>query len=146
MRRTVKVEFSPRPRRPITTPEKIWMRSLSPSTTLVWTRTESPTSNLGESFRNCSDSILSNNAWLINSQFLAFTFRLQQIRPALRRAQSRLLSTPLRDFGVISRKQHVGHRHAAEFRRTRIVRIFQQTVAERFIRRALLVAQNSGQQ
>src|SRR5205085_8153094 len=42
------------------------IRSLSPSTTLVWTRTESPTLNRAESFRNCSDSILSNNAWLIN--------------------------------------------------------------------------------
>ena len=34
---------APEPRRAITTPEKIWMRSLSPSRTFVWTRTPSPT-------------------------------------------------------------------------------------------------------
>ena len=38
---------------------------LSPSTTLVWTLTESPTLNFALSLRNCADSILSCNAWFI---------------------------------------------------------------------------------
>src|SRR5260370_10153559 len=66
MRRTVNISFKPRPRRPMTTPEKLWIRSLSPSTTLVCTRTLSPTPKFAEeSLRNCSDSILSSNAWFI---------------------------------------------------------------------------------
>src|SRR4051812_37219587 len=59
MRRTVKVSFRPRPLRPITIPAKIWIRSLSPSTTRVWTRTPSPTLNLVRSVLNCSFSIAS---------------------------------------------------------------------------------------
>src|SRR6266436_8935827 len=43
------------------------MRSLSPSTTLVWTRTVSPTANSILFLRRCSDSILSSSAWFINS-------------------------------------------------------------------------------
>src|SRR5580693_3326975 len=68
MRRTLNVSLMPVPRLPMTTPEKIWMRSLSPSTTLVCTRTVSPTLNLASSLRNCSDSIFFNNAWFINFQ------------------------------------------------------------------------------
>ncbi len=37
----------------------------SPSTTLVCTRTVSPTAKSAASLRNCSDSILSSNAWFI---------------------------------------------------------------------------------
>src|SRR2546430_8118564 len=59
MRRTVKVSFIPRPLRPITMPAKIWIRSLSPSTTRVWTRTPSPILNLVASVLNCSFSIAS---------------------------------------------------------------------------------------
>src|SRR6266487_6544534 len=59
MRRTVKVSLSPRPFRPITMPAKIWIRSLSPSTTRVCTRTLSPTENALASFFCCSFSIVS---------------------------------------------------------------------------------------
>src|ERR1700743_2342736 len=109
MRRTVTVEFNPCPRRPMTTPEKIWIRSLSPSTTFVWTLTESPTPKSTGFLRYCSDSILSSNAWFINSAkhygvvehwsdgerirthysntpSLRFLL-IHQIRPAFRRAQ-----------------------------------------------------------
>src|SRR5579863_3720600 len=127
MRRTVKVAFNPCPRRPMTTPEKIWMRSLSPSTTLVWTLTESPTPNSSGFFRYCSDSILSSNAWFINS---LFRFLFHQVRPALFCPLFRLLNAPFRDFRVVAREQHLGHFHAAKFRRPRIVRILQQPVAE----------------
>src|SRR2546423_15513242 len=42
------------------------MRSLSPYTTFVGPRTVSPTLKLTGYVRNCSDSILSRNAWVIN--------------------------------------------------------------------------------
>src|SRR6516225_10072426 len=45
--RTVKVSRDPPPRRAITTPANIWMRSFSPSRTLTWTRIESPGANGG---------------------------------------------------------------------------------------------------
>src|ERR1700761_2643163 len=142
MRRTVNVSFNPCPRRPMTTPEKTWMRSLSPSTTLVWTFTESPTPNATGFLRYCSDSILSSNAWFINSSFgavMAAQFFLHQIRPAFRRAQLRLFGAPFGDLGVIAREQHIRHFHPAKLRRPRVMRIFQQVVAERFIQRTLVV-------
>src|SRR5690348_10375704 len=56
MRRTVKARRSPSPRRRMTSPSKIWMRSRVPSTTFRWTRTESPGSISGRSSRNCASS------------------------------------------------------------------------------------------
>src|SRR3954463_2896956 len=66
MRRTVKVSFKPRPLRPMTIPAKIWIRSLSPSTTRVCTRTPSPILNLAESVLNCSFSIASIILFIMN--------------------------------------------------------------------------------
>src|ERR1051325_819972 len=160
MRRTVNVSFKPRPRRPITTPEKIWMRSLSPSTTLVWTRTESPTLKSVLSLRNCSPSILSSNAWFIN-QFSVSSFQFsvpehlklktspaaEQIRPSFLRALPRLFHPPLRNLRVVAGDQHVGNFHSAKFRRTRPLRIFESDAgAEGFLLRTLVVAQHAGQQ
>src|SRR5581483_3588258 len=142
MRRTVKVEFIPRPRRPMTTPEKIWMRSLSPSTTFVCTRTESPTPKSTGCLRNCSDSILSNNAWFIKSRF----HLLQQIRPPFLRPPPRLFRAPPGDLGMVAREQHFRHLPAPELRRPRIMRILQQFAAERFVLRTAIVAQHTGQQ
>ena len=65
MRRTVKRSLVPRPRRPITIPEKTWIRSLSPSTTRVWTRTVSPTENSSGSLRWSAASIFLNSSWFI---------------------------------------------------------------------------------
>src|SRR5437870_5989099 len=59
MRRTVNISFNPRPLRPITIPLKIWIRSLSPSTTRVCTWTLSPTANFVPSAFCCSFSIAS---------------------------------------------------------------------------------------
>src|SRR5207247_2744214 len=110
MRRTVNVAFNPRPRLPITTPANTWMRSLSPSTTLVWTRTESPTLKFAGSLRNCSDSILSNIAWFINSFFFVLRglLLLQQIRSSVLGPQFRLLGAPAGDFGMVAGEQHLG--------------------------------------
>src|SRR5580704_19143519 len=101
MRRTVKVSLRPPPRLPMTTPAKIWMRSLSPSTTLVCTFTESPTANFASSLRNCFDSIFFNNAWFITLNFL-----FQQIRSLFFRPQFCLLQPPFFDLGVVAVHQH----------------------------------------
>src|SRR5580658_3443758 len=144
MRRTVNVEFNPCPRRPMTTPEKIWMRSLSPSMTLVWTRTLSPTPKSEVPFRYCSDSILSNNAWFINS--LSLRLLLQQIGPARLRPQGRLFAAPLLNFRMIAGQQHRRDLQPPELRRPRVMRILQQPLAKRFVQRALVVPQRSRQQ
>src|SRR6185369_5418921 len=148
MRRTVKVSLRPRPRRPMTTPEKIWIRSLSPSTTLVWTRTESPTLNLAGSLRNCSDSILSSNAWFISSFSFSMLRRIarararlagfvQQIRATLGGASFGLVRSPLFDLRVMTGQQHFGHCHPAVYGRPRVMRILQQPVAEGLVLGAL---------
>src|SRR5262245_61965560 len=56
--RTVKVARSPPRCMPITVPSKIWMRSLSPSRTLTWTRTVSP-ERIGGRFTICACSTVS---------------------------------------------------------------------------------------
>src|SRR6267142_1608337 len=119
MRRTLNVSFRPCPRLPMTTPAKTWMRSLSPSTTLVCTLTESPTPNFASSLRYCSDSIFSCNAWFII--FLNFLF--QQIRSLLFRLQLRLFAPPFLDLGVVAGQQDVRDFHPAKFRRPRVLRI-----------------------
>src|SRR5579883_2127886 len=149
MRRTVNVSFNPWPRRPMTTPEKTWMRSLSPSTTLVWTFTESPTPKAMGFLRYCSDSILSSNAWFIKSLSGAFTaalFFLQQIRPAFCGPQPRLFGPPFRDLRMVAREQHIGDFHPAKLCRPRVMRILQQIFAERLVQRTFVITQNPGQQ
>src|SRR5271157_246205 len=109
MRRTVKVEFNPCPRRPMTTPEKIWMRSLSPSITLVWTRTVSPTPNSEAPLRYCSDSILSNNAWFIKCLSLLCLLLAPQVRPPRLRPQDGLLPAPFFDLRMVAGQEHRRH-------------------------------------
>src|SRR6266853_3553086 len=140
MRRTVKVWFTPCPRRPITTPEKIWMRSLSPSTTLVWTRTVSPTLNSAAFLRYCSDSILSSIAWFIKSH------NSQQVWPAFARSEPSLLPEPPGDLRMIARKQYIRHLHAAKICWPRVLRILQQPMAKGLFLGAFFIAQNARQE
>src|SRR5436190_14163460 len=144
MRRTVNISLRPWPRRPMTTPEKTWIRSLSPSTTLVWTRTLSPTEKFGTSLRNCSDSILSSNAWFINSKFNNHLSK--QVRSAFLRPEPRLLGTPAGDLGVVARNQNIGNFHPAELSRPRVLRILEQPEVERFFMRTGVIAQHARQQ
>src|SRR5690242_16748259 len=137
MRRTVNISFKPRPRLPITTPVKIWIRSLSPSTTLVCTRTVSPTPKFAGFLRNCSDSILSSIAWFIKSLLwwrlgAATTdcFEVGQVRSSFERPLLRLFAPPLFDLRVISREQNIRHLHAAKLGWPRVLRIFQQSATE----------------
>src|SRR5438067_2183913 len=111
---------------PMTTPSKIWMRSLSPSRTFTWTRTVSPDFIAGRS-ANCDFSTssiapmiprlsflqLCGPAVLQFSQNLFLFFvqnrAVQQVRPPLDRPCHRLPLPPATDFGVVSRKQDVGN-------------------------------------
>mgnify|MGYP003347520299 CR=1 FL=1 len=63
----------------------------------------------------------------------------QQIRSPASRSQQRLLLTPARNRLMVAGEQNVRHPHAPEDRRPRILRILEQPVAERFVRRALVV-------
>src|SRR6185312_3806899 len=153
MRRTVNVSFSPRPRLPITTPVKIWIRSLSPSTTLVCTRTVSPTPKFAGFLRNCSDSILSSIAWFIKSLLwwrlgAATTdcFEVGQVRSSFERPLLRLFASPFLNLRVVAREQHFRHFQAAKLGRPRVLRIFQQSAVKRLIARTFLVAKRAGQQ
>src|SRR5439155_3246543 len=169
MRRTVKVSFKPRPRLPITTPVKIWMRSLSPSTTLVCTRTVSPTPTSTGFLRNCFDSIRSSMAWFIKADLecwrsgavesrspttaqdsatpsIHYSVLFQQIPSALFRPLLRLFQSPFFNLGVIAGEQHFRNFHPAKLGRPRVLRVLQQTATELFVVRTLIVAQRAGQQ
>src|SRR6185503_3332338 len=101
---------------PITTPSKIWMRSLSPSRTFTWTRTVSPAFIAGRSviwaFSTSSIALMSQ---LLQDCFFFFVqFRVrQQVRPPIERPAQRLALPPAADFPVIARQQHLGHFHHA---------------------------------
>src|ERR1017187_3611824 len=143
------------------------MRSFSPSTTLVCTRTVSPTPKSTAILRYCSDSILSSNAWFIKRSIgvvecwsdgilglLPITLSLhhsltplfQQIRPALYRSQPGLLGPPPGDLRMVAREQHFRHLHAAKVCGPRVLRILEQPLAERIYLGAFRVAQHTRQQ
>src|SRR5206468_7546444 len=106
------------------------MRSLSPSTTLVCTRTVSPTAKFAESLRNCSDSILSSSYWFIkkldewmvvlldysaeahpsiHSSTNPLIHSSQQVGPSFFGSPFGLVGAPRCNFGVVAREQHFRH-------------------------------------
>src|SRR5215470_19303871 len=96
---------------PMTTPSKIWMRSLSPSRTRTWTLTVSPAFIAGRS-ASCDFSTSSIAPMSQLLQYLQLFFvqsRLgQQIRPPFERAGQRLALPPPPNLRVVPRQQHVG--------------------------------------
>ena len=70
----------------------------------------------------------------------------KQVGPALIGSQQRLLVPPLLYPGVITRKQNVGHSLALEFRRPRVVRIFQQPSGMQVVCGSVGIAQGAGQE
>src|SRR5712691_9211067 len=100
---------------PITTPSKIWMRSLSPSRTFTCTRTVSPALIAGRSascvFSTSSIAPISRSFKL--SQQRGFLFvedrAVQQIGTPRQRAAQRLALAPAANLRVVARQQHVGH-------------------------------------
>src|SRR5256714_7165680 len=120
--------------RPMTTPSKIWMRSLSPSRTRTCTRTVSPDRIAGRSvscvFSTSSIALISK--LLQNRLFLVVQTRAgQQIGPAFQRSRHRFALPPSPDLGVVARQQHVGHAVRSDFRRPRVLRKIEQPAAER---------------
>src|SRR5574340_125581 len=66
-----------------------------------------------------------------------------QIRTPLGRSANRLHPAPRGDAGVIAARQDLRHIHSVERRRTRVLRILQQPIAERLVDYGLLVAEHS---
>src|SRR6266508_3971582 len=138
---------------PMTTPSKIWMRSLSPSRTFTCTRTVSPARIAGRSviwaFSTSSIALISQ--LLQNLFFFVVQTRVgQQVRPSIQRPSQRFFLAPAADVGVITRQQHIGHLHNrgtrrisaadADFGRPRVLRKIEQPATERIVNHRLCVA------
>src|SRR6186997_2295894 len=97
----------------MTTPSKIWMRSLSPSRTFTCTRTVSPDFIAGRSvscdFSTNSIAPMACSFKLAQDFLLLFvqTRAGQQIGAPVERPAQRLPLPPATDFGVVSGQQHV---------------------------------------
>src|SRR6185295_555867 len=147
--RTVNEALVPPRCRPITTPSKIWMRSLSPSRTLTCTLTVSPALIAGRSascdFSTSSIAPMSRSFKVLQhlSFFVVQTGFVQQIRPPFERPAERFPFPPAPNLRVIARQQHVGHAERGDFRRPRELRKIQQPAAERILHDRLLVADHA---
>src|SRR5437763_689446 len=153
----------------MTTPSKIWMRSLSPSLILVCTLTVSPTRNSGTcprtsgfTFRCSTSSIAFERIFDPScSQLPKVVYRspknpfpsslllsvAQQIRPPLPCPLQGLFLAPLRDLRVIAREQDFRHFQAAKIRRAGVLRPFEQALAgEALMMWGKLVPQHTRQQ
>src|SRR6266550_640579 len=112
------------------------MRSLSPSRTFTCTFTVSPDCIRGRSviwpfsivsITPMGDSLLQFHQ--LAQDFLLLHIQLgvyQQIGPAVERQLKRLPLSPLPDFSVVARHQHVRHLPFAKLGRPREVRVIQQ--------------------
>src|SRR5258708_796984 len=138
------------------TPSNAWMRSRSPSTTLMLTRTVSPDWNAGTgraaiSLAICSASRVCNR-FMSDLPSAAGSFRLRgaiafpQIGAALPGQQLRLGPAPGADPSMIARYQRVGHGAAVPHGRPRVMRIFEQPLGEALRRERLGRAADAGQQ
>src|SRR6266403_403446 len=100
-------------------PSNTWMRSLSPSLIFTCTLMVSPGLNPGISVRSCCFSTMSN-------AFIDFSNLLHQIGPVSLRLLHRRYLPPLADSFVITRYKNFGHLPSPEFRRPRVMRMFDQ--------------------
>src|SRR4029079_14781038 len=160
MRRTVIDRVIPPPRRRMTVPSKTWMRSRLPSTTLSDTFTVSPVASSGRSVRSWSWTISSST---VTGRFLTHLGsrgcdsvfgrdadgrrRRSIARPRGRSvagvevgsasagALDRLLASPARHGDVVARGEDGRHAFAAEDRRSRVLRVFEEAVGEGFLDR-----------
>src|SRR3954466_3850497 len=128
----------------MTTPSKIWMRSLSPSLILVCTLTVSPTRNSGTwprtsgfTFRCSTSSIAFARIFVPSSldyrspknQSSSSLLLPEEIRAPLARARERLLLAPARDPRVIAGQEYIGYLQPAELRRAGVLRPLEQALA-----------------
>src|SRR5438034_8757715 len=99
----------------MTTPSKIWMRSLSPSRTFTCTRTVSPDFIAGRSvscdFSTSSIALMTCSFKLTQDDLLFFveTRAVQQLRPPIERPGQRFAFPPAPDLRVVPGQQHVRH-------------------------------------
>src|SRR5215468_9286274 len=138
--RTVKVAAWPPPRRAITTPSKIWIRSLSPSRIFTWTRTVSPARNGGRSRRSgvgCAASML-----LMTPPLPAACAR----GPGAACACARAPGAPALHRRVIAGTEHLRDGQAPEDRRPSVVRSFQKSRLEGLVGDRLRVAHDPREQ
>src|SRR4051812_27432485 len=166
--RTVKEARVPPRWRPMTTPSKIWMRSLSPSRTLTCTRTVSPDFIAGRSV-NCVFSTSSMALMFLLLQlpqncplFIVERCHVQQVGPPRESPRDRFPLAPAPDRGVIARQQPLGPPHALDRRsfdgvwrllrrrrhlgRACVLRKIQQSPVERIVHHRLLIADHAGNQ
>src|SRR5215210_2383262 len=165
--RTVKVSRSPPFCRRITTPWNTWTRSRVPSTTRTCTLTVSPGRNSGMSerrkgcstrsvlfmatvrdctsggFRPDRDGSGAGSSWTLSAPERS---ALEQVGAIAARLVEGGVAPPSLDLGVVPRPQDLGHRHAAELRRTRVMRVVEQTVLERVALVGLLATDHAGNQ
>src|SRR2546423_1221013 len=148
--------------RPMTTPSKIWMRSLSPSRTLTCTRTVSPDLIAGRSvscaFSTSSIALIGTPQQVYRPALRFFLPRdeiaqhlplfvveirpSQQIRPPLERPRHRFALPPPADIRMVARQQHIRDRHVGralwprprQGRGTGVLRKVEQPAAERILR------------
>ena len=145
---------------PITTPSKIWMRSLSPSRTFTCTRTVSPDLHrrpLGQlrffhQLNRAHVSLLyARAAFSSRSICRSSSSKLASSSRSGRRSSVRAQRFPLPpapNLRVVARQQHVGHasalRRSGHFtRRPRVLRKIEQPAAERILHHRLLVADHA---
>src|SRR5262245_23981649 len=170
--RTVNSSRVPLPRRAMTTPLKIWIRSLSPSRMRVWTFTVSPIENSSGSARRLEASTCFMMAVFLTG-IMTISFRQCRIispptRPVGSYRKSSIFAgrlpgalqqvathqpgaiaagrfAPGGDLGMVSFNQHVRNLHSAVFARTRVLRIFQEPrLGKRFVLAARLIPEHPG--
>src|SRR5687768_7006113 len=153
--RTVNDERAPPRCSPITIPSKIWMRSLSPSRTLTWTRTVSPDFIAGRSascdFSTSSIALIGLSSTLPNfpqQRAILIVQRrvVQQLRPPLQRSGQRRLPPPPPDVGMMPRQQHVRDLQPAELGWPRVVGVIEHSTGKRILLHRSLVADHAGNQ
>src|ERR1700677_3633426 len=124
-------------------PEKIWIRSLSPSRTFVCTRTPSPTLNGGMSFFTWL-AVTSLMIGFMAMASLVFDLKLfKNVRPDGPGLFQGTGGSPSFYLGMVAGKEDFRHGHAPKFGGTRVLRKVEQLAGERFVRQRLFLAEDA---
>src|SRR5579883_1602751 len=144
MRRTMNISRDPLPDRPMTTPLKTWIRSLSPSRIRTWTSTVSPMSNLGvdDFMVDCSTTLIS---WFC----IVPSFPNGSSQPGMPGSplSAAVGPAPSCDRGVVAAEQDLRDRPAAVDARPGVLRILESSVRPKgLVDGALGIPKHSGDQ
>ena len=144
----------PRPRLAMTSPWKIWTRSLSPSLIRTWTLTVSPTAKGVEVLLHvlvfdhlhqvhvCSFPCEARSRSWRSS--VGQGLRVEEVGPPLARLLQRLAAPPFVDLLVVPREQDLGDRHPPEFAGPGVVGIIQPPLDERVVADRGFLADDAG--